>query len=132
MVRASLDFRVTRLEARVPDGVPIVWHGREMSTGPLAFDLDGPAGSSGGMMDYGRGIASVEFRVRLRSPELEAMFETLGVDPKMISPIRAVLRAEGDILPDHSFARGLRGWCKVAPCGIFSSEGIRVEVLPGL
>ena len=127
-----MDFHVTRLEARVPDGVPIVWHGREMSSGSLAIDLDDQAGNSGGVMDYGRGLASVEFHVRLRFPELAARFEALGVDPQMTLPIRATLRAEGEILPDHSFAGGLRGRCEVQPHGIFSSEGIRVEVLPGL
>jgi hypothetical protein len=36
----SMDFRVTQLEAHVPDGLPFVWHGLEVSTGPLTFELD--------------------------------------------------------------------------------------------
>lgn len=133
MSRSSIDFRVTHLDARVPDGLHFEWQGLEMSTGPLAFDLDNTVRNSGGVMDYGRGLVSVEFNVQLRSPEFAATFCTLGVDPKLISPVRAILYAEGEILPDHSFTGGLRGWCEVQPLGIFSpGEQIRAEVLPGL
>ncbi len=132
MNRDSVDFRVTQFAARVPDGVPIVWKGCEMSTGLLVFDLDDSAGNSGGVMDYGRGLVSAEFHVRLRFPHLAAVLEAQGADPEMTLPVRATLRAEGEVLSDHSFAGGLRGQCDVQPHGIFSSEGIRVEVLPGL
>ncbi len=64
-------------------------------------------------MDYGNGIVSVEFRVRLRSAEFEVLFERLGLGQALIAPVRAILRAEGKILSDHSFAGGLRGSCNV-------------------
>jgi hypothetical protein len=51
----------------------------------------------------------------------------------MVSPVRVKLRAEGEILPDHSFTGGLRGQCKVQPLGLIGpGEQIRSEVLPGL
>jgi hypothetical protein len=127
MVRDLVDFRVTRLEARVPDGIPIAWRGRHISSGPLAFDLDDALPASGGTMDYGRGIVSVEFRVRLR-PALGAILQLAS---RTQETVRVVLRAQGDILPDHSFAGGLRGSCTVEPNCAFAPEDIRIEVLPG-
>jgi hypothetical protein len=112
MPGSSIDFRVTQLEARVPDGLPFVWHGLEVSTGPLAFELDEKAESMG-VMDYGRGLFAVEYNVRLHSTAFTATFCALGVDPRMVSPVRVKLRAEGEILPDHSFTGGLRGQCQV-------------------
>jgi hypothetical protein len=129
MVRDSVDFRVTRLEARIPPGIPVIWHDREMCSGPLAFDLDDAAGESGGTMDYANGTVSVEFRVRLRPPGLENIFQILNAKHE---PLRAILRAQGEILPDHSFAGGLRGRCKVRPSGVFAFEEMDIAVLPGL
>ncbi len=132
MVRDSVDFHVTRLEARVPPGIPVVWRDRETSTGPLVFVLDDEAGRSGGTMDYSNNTVSVEFRVRVRSPELEALFGILGFNPGAMLPIRAVLRAQGEILSDHSFIGGLRGSCVIRPHSVFWPDEIHVAVLPGL
>ena len=46
--------------------------------------------------------------------------------------VHAVLKTEGEILPDHSFNGGLRGSCKVESHKMFSSQDLRIEVLPGL
>ncbi len=127
-MRDSVDFKVTRLEARVPGGMPLVWHGRRICSGPLSFELDDTSTDSGGTMDYARGAVSVAFHVRLRQPGLDAI---LGIANRSHESIRAVLRAEGEILPDHSFAGGLRGSCMVEPNGMFAAEDMCIQVLPG-
>jgi hypothetical protein len=132
MPRDRVDFRVTHLDAGVPEGVQFEWHGLEVSTGPLAFELDHSMDSRG-VMDYGRSLVSVEYHARLSSPAFEATFCALGVDQSMISPLRVTLRAEGEILPDHSFNGGLRGQCEIQPLGLLAAgEQIHAEVLPGL
>jgi len=132
MARGSIDFCVTDLEARVPEGLPIEWQGSELSTGSLAFGLDDTAADSTGVMNYDRGLVSVEFRVQMRSPGLVGTFCALGVDAHLVSRVRATLWAEGEILPDHSFNGGLRGHCEVQPLGLFPPRAIQVKVLPGL
>jgi hypothetical protein len=132
MPRDRVDFRVTHLEAGVPEGLAFEWHGLEVSTGPLAFELDDTI-ESRGVMDYERALVSVEYHARLSSPAFEATFCALGVDPSMVSPLRATLRAEGEILPDHSFNGGLRGEVEIQPLGLLAAgEQIRAVVLPGL
>jgi hypothetical protein len=132
MERDRIEFCVTDLQARVPEGLPIDWQGTVFSTGPLQFHLDQSSGKSAGVMDYQRGRVSVEFRVRMRSDELAGAFCALGVNPGLVSPVRATLWAEGEILPDHSFNGGLRGRCEVQPLGLLLPGAIQVKVLPGL
>jgi hypothetical protein len=128
MHRDSLSFRVTRLEASVPEGVPITWEGREIPSGPLAIELEADRESQG-RLDYAGGRAAAQFHVTLRFPELARALEGLGVDPAITEPVRAVLHSEGDILPDHGFE--LAGRCELAPHGLFAPGGTTASVLPG-
>jgi hypothetical protein len=117
----------------VPDGLPFVWQGCEISTGPLVFDLNDSTGTSGGIMDYRRGMVSAEFHVRLRFPQLTEVLDADGLGEEMKAPVYAILRAEGEIRPDdHSFDGGLRGSCDVLPHALLPGEGVSMEVLPGL
>lgn len=127
----TVEFRVARLEASVPQGIPIVWQGQEISSGPLVVELDEASGESRGVLDYERSHASVEFRVKLRFPEFSAALEEQGAPPEMMSPVRGILRAEGGIRADHSFDGGLRGSCEIEPHDLFQPDGIGIEVLPG-
>jgi hypothetical protein len=126
-----LRFNVTELAATVPEGVPITWRGREFASGPLAIELSpGEAGlTSQGVLDYTNGRARAEFHVRLRFPKFAETLEDLGVDPALTKPVQAVLRSEGGILDDHSFA--LSGACELEPHGLLPRETTRAAVLPG-
>jgi hypothetical protein len=68
--------------------------------------------------------------VLLRFPWLAAELKAQGADAELMAPVRGVLRAEGEILLDHSFTGGLRGSCKVESHKMFSSQDL-IEVLPG-
>ncbi len=129
MSRDRLPFRVTQLEARAPEGLVLEWERRQWSTGPLVFSLDDAA--STGIVDYGAGWVSVEFRVRVDANGLAGAFCALGIDRRSAPPVRARLWAEGRILPDHSFNGGLRGHCEVESLGS-NVPAINVKVLPGL
>ena len=132
MSRNVVEFQITNFEAHVPDGLPVIWRGCEISTGPLDFGLDESTGTSRGVMNYELGLASAEFHVSLSFPWFAAHLKAHGADEERIAPVRGTLRAEGEILPDHSFNGGLRGSCKVESHKMFSSEDLRIEVLPGL
>ena len=132
MSRNVVEFQITNFEAHVPDGLPVIWRGCEISTGPLDFCLDESTGTSRGVMNYELGLASAEFHVSLSFPWFAAHLKAHGADEERIAPVRGTLRAEGEILPDHSFNGGLRGSCKVESHKMFSSEDLRIEVLPGL
>ena len=58
--------------------------------------------------------------------------KTVGIDAELMPPVHAVLKTEGEILPDHSFNGRLRGSCKVESHKMFSSRDLRIEILPGL
>lgn len=124
-------FRVARLSATAPEGVPVDWQGETFSSGPLFIELDDApgAGESRGVLDYAGSRARACFHVRVRFPELAEMLESIGVDPDLTRPVRAVLYSEGDILPDHGFA--LSGACDLRPHGLFPPEGSGAGVLPG-
>jgi hypothetical protein len=123
----DVPFRVARLSARVPEGLPVVWKGRRFDSGPLVVELDPERGESRGTLDYERSRASAEFFVTLSFPELAGELADLGVDPALTAPIRATLRSEGEILSDHGFA--LSGACEVVPHPL--GEGGSASVLPG-
>lgn len=123
-----IDFRVSRLSATVPEGVPVRWQGKEFPSGPLAIELDGAA-ESRGALDYSSSRAAAEFHVRLSFPQLASLLEDAGVDPELTRPVGAVLRSEGDILPDHSFA--LAGVCRLSAHELFPPDDSRARVLPG-
>jgi hypothetical protein len=123
-----IDFRVSQLSATVPEGVPIRWQGKEFASGPLSIELDS-AHESRGALDYSSGRAAAEFHVRLSFPELASLLEDAGVDPELTRPVFAVLRSEGDILPDHSFA--FSGVCRLSAHELFPPDESRARVLPG-
>jgi hypothetical protein len=129
MTQDRIPFRVAALNATVPEGVPVVWMGREIPSGPLAIVLDeGPAGEeSRGELDYEQRHARAEFHVRIEMSELTDLLEALGVDAALTCPVRAVVRSEGQIMEDHSFA--LNGPCQVLPHGVFGDA--RAAMLPG-
>ena len=131
MDRDQIAFRITRLAAGVPEGVPLEWQGRHIDSGPLILELDdeAPAEGNRGTLDYPRRRAHAEFHVRLRFPELAGALEDLGVDSAFTRPVRAVLCSEGEILEDHSFL--LSGRCELEPHDLFPQEETAASVLPG-
>ena len=127
-----VEFRITDLDVHVPTGVPVIWRGYKISTGPLDFGLDDSNGISCGVMNYELGVVSAEFHVLVRFHWFASPLKALGIDAELMAPIHAVLKTEGEILPDHSFIGGLRGSCKVESHKMFSNQDLRIEVLPGL
>ena len=109
-----------------------MWRGYKTSTGPLDLGLDDSTGISCGAMNYEVGVVSTEFHVLVRFRRFALQLKALGIDVELMPPIHAVLKTEGEILPDHSFNGGLRGRCKIESHKMFSSQDLRVEVLPGL
>jgi len=126
-----VQFRVTRLDARVPEGVPIEWRGQQYESGPLVIELDNSLDAQGnwGVLDYAKHHAQAEFHIQLKFPEFAGVLEDLGIDPEMTRPIRAVLHSEGEILADHGFA--LSGGCELRPHGLFPPQHTAAAVLPG-
>jgi hypothetical protein len=106
--------------------------GYKVSTGPLDFGLDDSTGISCGVMNYKLGVVVTEFHVLVRFRRFALQLKALGIDAELIAPVHAVLKTEGEILPDHSFNGGLRGSCKVESHKMFSSQDLRIEILPGL
>jgi hypothetical protein len=126
-----VNFKITRLAAQVDESVPFEWQGKEFDSGPLTVELDenAPATANQGVLNYSERRARAEFYLRLRFPELVNTLEDLGVDPELIRPVSAILRSEGEILDDHSFA--LSGWCDLASHALFPSEETKACVLRG-
>jgi hypothetical protein len=126
-----LRFAVTHLAATVPDGVSITWRGRQFASGPLDIELASGEDdtSNQGVLDYASRRARAEFRVRLHFPELAGLLADLGVEDSLTRPVEAVLRSEGDILDDHSFA--LSGVCELEPHGLLPREATTAGVLSG-
>ena len=116
----------------MPRGLPIMWRGYKISTGPLDFRLDDSTGISCGVMNYELGAVSSEFHVLVRFRRFALRLKALGIDAELMAPVHAILKTEGAILPDHSFNGGLRGSCKVESHKMFSSQDLRIEILPGL
>ena len=109
-----------------------MWRGYKISTGPLDFGLDDSTGISCGVMNYELGVVSSEFHVLVRFRWFALQLRALGIDAELMAPVHAVLKTEGKILSDHGFNGGLRGSCKVESHKMFSSEDLRIEILPGL
>ena len=109
-----------------------MWGGYKSSTGPLVLGLDDSTGISCGMMNYELGVVSTEFHVLVRFHRFALQLKALGMDVELMPPVHAVLKTEGEILPDHSFNGGLRGSCKVESHKMFSAQDLRIEILPGL
>jgi len=108
-----------------------MWRGYKSSTGPLDLGLDDSTGTSCGVMNYELGVVSSEFHVLVHFRWFALQLKALGIDADLMAPVHAVLKTEGEILPDHSFNGGLRGSCKVESHKMFSSQDLRIEVLPG-
>jgi len=109
-----------------------LWRGYKISTGPLDLSLDDSTGMSCGVMNYELGVVSSEFHVLVHFRRFALQLKALGIDAELMAPVHAVLKTEGKILPDHSFNGGLRGSCKVESHKMFSSQDLRIEILPGL
>lgn len=126
-----LHVRITSLAARVPEGVPVEWQGREFTSGPLLIELNDEPHEHGnqGCLNYSASRAYAEFNVLLKFPEFAGMLQSLGVDSTLTQPVRAVLRSEGEILEDHSFA--FSGHCELRPHALFWPEDAGGAVLPG-
>ena len=102
-----LPVNVTGFDVTVAEGVRIKWQGREIDSGPVILELGEPG--SAGVIDYEAGTVNVEFRVRIRFPELAEILDDMGADPALTTPIDAVIRSQGAVIPDdHS----LRLWGK--------------------
>ncbi len=131
MASGQIRIQVTGLFAEVPEGVPISWQGTMMNSGPLLIELDGASPEEGniGVLDYDQQEAKVEFHVRVRFPELADLLQSMGASTELAQPVRAVLRSEGKILEDHSFA--LSGTSELRPHSILVDEGTAACVLPG-
>lgn len=129
MDSSQVRFSITRLEAQVPDGVPIEWQGKTFNSGALNIHLDSSGNASSGVLDYSRKRAVAEFHIRLEFPEFAHMLEALDVAPELLQPVRAVLNSEGEILDDHSFV--LSGRCRLEEHGLFPSRETGASVLPG-
>ena len=131
MSEQIVNFEITNLAAEVNESISLEWQGKSFDSGLLAVELDdsAPGGANQGVLNYSQRRASAEFHLRLRFPELANTLEALGVDPELIRPVSAVLRSEGEILDDHSFA--LSGRCDLASHALFPSEETRASVLRG-
>jgi len=132
MSREVVEFQITNFGAQVSAGFPIVWRGYKIFTGPLDLSLDDSTGESCGLLNYELGVVLSEFHVLVRFRRFAFQLKALGINAELMAPVHAVLKTEGKILPDHSFHGGLRGTCKVESHKMFSSEDLRVEILPGL
>ena len=131
-MNSRVNIKITRLEAEVVEPISLEWQGKEIDAGPVIVELDEGIRQTAnqGMLDYDRCRARVEFDVRIRFPELASTLESLGVDEELTSPLRAVIRSEGEILDDHSFV--LSGGCDLRPHALFPAEETRASVLPGV
>jgi len=109
-----------------------MWRGYKSSTGPLDLGLDESTGISCGVMNYELGIVSAVFHVLVRFRWFASPLKALEIGAELMAPVHAILETEGEILPDHSFNGGLHGSCKVESHKLFSSQDLRIEVLPGL
>ncbi|HWZ45586.1 MAG TPA: hypothetical protein VNW97_19080 [Candidatus Saccharimonadales bacterium] len=125
-------FKVTKLTAQVNEPVTLEWQGKEFDAGPITVELDPSDSNSAnqGALDYSLRHARAEFHVRLTFPEFAGTLEALGLGQEFTGPIRAVIRSEGAILDDHSFA--LSGDCNMGPHTLFPPEETRAAVLPGI
>lgn len=129
MQRNRLAFRVAHLSASAPAGVPVTWQGRALSSGPLCIELASDATDSHGVLDYEHERVTVDFHVQLRFPELAEELEALGVDPRLVQPLRAKIRSEGAIDPDHRLR--LSGRCTLGDHELFPQAECAASVLPG-
>jgi hypothetical protein len=127
-LKNDVSFQVADLAAVVHDGIPVEWQGREFASGPLVMTLDPEAGPSVGSLNYSERRAQVEFRVRMTFPAFAQTLEDLGASAEFSEPLRAIIRSEGPILEDHSFA--LSGSASVAEHALFDGHA-HGSVLPG-
>src|SRR5947207_2708626 len=127
-----INFKVTRLEAEITEPVMLQWQGKRIDAGPITIELDEDraAAPSQGTLDYSQRKARAEFNVTLSFPEFASMLEELGAAAELAQPLHAVIRSEGEIRDDHSFA--LSGGCDLSDHPLFPSAETRASVLPGI
>jgi len=125
-----LSFCVTGLSARVDEGVPIQWQGKQFDSGPLTIELDeSVSGASCGVLDYSQQHATAEFHVVFRFPEFANLLESMSVAKEFTEPVRAILRSEGSILDDHSFQ--FSGPAEVHSHALLENKDAKAAILPG-
>src|SRR5260370_12320283 len=126
MSRDVVEFRITNLDVHVPGGLPVMWRGYKISTGSLDFSLDDSTGISCGVMNYELGVVSTEFHVLVRFRRFALQLKVLGLEAELMPPVHAVMKTEGEILPDHSFYGGPPGRFKVQSHKRFSSPHLLI------
>src|SRR5262249_56871305 len=92
-----VEFQITGLDVHVPGGLPIMWRGYKVSTGPLDFGLDDSTGISCGVMDYELGAVLSEFHVLVRFRRFTLQLDTLGIYAHLMPPVHAVLQTQAKI-----------------------------------
>ena len=132
MHNPTVNFKITKLEAQVAEPITLEWQGKRFDAGPIMIDLDEEiaAAASQGTLDYSQRWAQAEFHVTLSFPEFAATLDSLGAAAELTQPLRAVIRSEGAILDDHSFA--LSGGCDLGAHPLFPSPETSASVLPGI
>jgi hypothetical protein len=124
----QIPFHITTLSARVPEGIPVQWQGRELQSGPLQISLDATEESKG-LLDYEKSQVRATIRVTVSFPELADLLSDLGVEPRLTKPIHAHLRSTGEIREDHSLM--LSGECDLEQHELFPSPETHAALLPG-
>ncbi len=130
-MQGTVPFRITKMDATIPEGIDFLWNGCTNNSGPLQVQLDDQAcgeGDNRGELDYQTNVARARFNVRI---DLSGVTKLLArvAHGEPIEPIRAVLHSEGVITEDHNF--GLSGPMEVQPHPLFGAEGVLAAVLPG-
>jgi hypothetical protein len=124
-------FDITNMDAKVREGIDLVWNGRRLNSGPLHVRLDDQAvndGDNRGELDYETSMARARFNLRI---DLYGLAKRLAgaLYCEFIEPIRAVVYSEGVITQDHNF--GFSGPMKINPHPLFGAEEVSALVLPG-
>ena len=130
-MQATIPFKVTKMDATIPEGIDFVWKGYTMKSGPLQVQLDDLSRAEGdncGELDYETNVTRARFNVRI---DLSGVAKLLAgaVHCEPIQPIRAVLQSEGVITEDHNF--GLSGPMVFHDHPLFGAEGVVAAILPG-
>ena len=59
-MKATVPFKVTKMDATIPEGIDLVWKGCTINSGPLQVQLDNLARAEGdncGELDYETNVA---------------------------------------------------------------------------
>jgi len=130
-MKATVPFKVTKMDATIPEGIDLVWNGCTINSGPLQVQLDNLARAEGdncGELDYETNVARARFNVKIDLSGVATLLAGAAHCEPM-QPIRAVLHSEGVITEDHNF--GLSGPMEVHDHPLLGAEGLVGAVLPG-